>query len=187
VLLGFDNTLETTDPVRGSWVDFHTMLRIDGQWKITNKTATHATRAGWTVLKCVDLLAEQRVGFAQRLLDAYEQASTYERTSAFLFALIGGVHLTLALGHAGLDVGTTVLFALDGLAFIGAGVATFLWRGRQPASIGLLGVTLAAYLVYLALGREALDLVGAATYVVELTALGLLWIPRPYLAQPARR
>jgi ketosteroid isomerase-like protein len=47
VLLGFDNALETTDPVRGSWVDFHTLLRIDGQWKITNKTATHATRAGW--------------------------------------------------------------------------------------------------------------------------------------------
>ena len=27
--------------------DFHTLLRIDGRWKITNKTATHATRAGW--------------------------------------------------------------------------------------------------------------------------------------------
>ena len=47
VLLGFDNALETTDPVRGSWVDFHTLLRIDGRWKITNKTATHATRASW--------------------------------------------------------------------------------------------------------------------------------------------
>jgi len=47
VLLGFDNSLVTTDPVRGSWVDFHTLLRIDGRWKITNKTATHATRASW--------------------------------------------------------------------------------------------------------------------------------------------
>jgi hypothetical protein len=42
VLLGFDNV---TDPSR-SWVDFHTLLRIDGVWKITNKTATHCSRAG---------------------------------------------------------------------------------------------------------------------------------------------
>jgi hypothetical protein len=47
VLLGFDNALETTDPVRGSWVDFHTLLRIDGRWNITNKTATHARGASW--------------------------------------------------------------------------------------------------------------------------------------------
>ena len=30
-----------------SWVDFHTLLRTKGVWKITNKTATHATRASW--------------------------------------------------------------------------------------------------------------------------------------------
>ena len=42
VLLGFDSS-------RGkdfSWVDFHNLLRIDGVWKITNKTATHSSRAG---------------------------------------------------------------------------------------------------------------------------------------------
>ena len=41
VLLGFDSS-------RGkdfSWVDFHNLLRIDGVWKITNKTATHSSRA----------------------------------------------------------------------------------------------------------------------------------------------
>jgi hypothetical protein len=43
VLLGFDNP---ADPSR-SWVDFHTLLRIDGIWKITNKTATHSSRAAW--------------------------------------------------------------------------------------------------------------------------------------------
>ena len=47
VLLGFDDVSGTSEPSRRSWVDFHTLLRIDGQWKITNKTATHATRAGW--------------------------------------------------------------------------------------------------------------------------------------------
>jgi hypothetical protein len=42
VLLGYDDA-------RGkqhSWVDFHSLLRIDGVWKITNKTATHASLAG---------------------------------------------------------------------------------------------------------------------------------------------
>jgi hypothetical protein len=27
-----------------SWVDFHNLLRINGVWKITNKTATHGSR-----------------------------------------------------------------------------------------------------------------------------------------------
>ena len=28
----------------GGWIDFHNLLRINGVWKITNKTATHSTR-----------------------------------------------------------------------------------------------------------------------------------------------
>ena len=43
VLLGWDNL---TDPTH-SYVDFHALLRIDGAWKITNKTATHSSRAAW--------------------------------------------------------------------------------------------------------------------------------------------
>jgi hypothetical protein len=46
VLLGFDDDEDVADD-RTSWVDFHTLLRINGVWKITNKTATHATRAAW--------------------------------------------------------------------------------------------------------------------------------------------
>lgn len=26
------------------WIDFHSLLRINGVWKITNKTATHSSR-----------------------------------------------------------------------------------------------------------------------------------------------
>jgi ketosteroid isomerase-like protein len=43
VLLGFDNVTGKAD----SWVDFHALLRINGVWKITNKTATHSSRAAW--------------------------------------------------------------------------------------------------------------------------------------------
>jgi hypothetical protein len=42
VLLGFDSA----EGSAASWVDVHTLLRIDGAWKITNKTATHSSRAG---------------------------------------------------------------------------------------------------------------------------------------------
>ena len=27
------------------WIDFHNLIKIDGIWKITNKTATHSSRA----------------------------------------------------------------------------------------------------------------------------------------------
>jgi hypothetical protein len=27
------------------WIDFHNLIKIDGVWKITNKTATHSSRA----------------------------------------------------------------------------------------------------------------------------------------------
>src|SRR5262249_10811187 len=43
VLLGFDNAEDPSD----SWLDCHTLLRINGVWKITNKTATHSSRAAW--------------------------------------------------------------------------------------------------------------------------------------------
>jgi ketosteroid isomerase-like protein len=38
VQLSFD-----VDESRG-WIDFHNLLRINGVWRITNKTATHSSR-----------------------------------------------------------------------------------------------------------------------------------------------
>jgi Putative lumazine-binding len=46
VVLGFDNN----DDRAQSWVDIHTLLRVDGSWKIMAKTATHASRADWAGL-----------------------------------------------------------------------------------------------------------------------------------------
>lgn len=43
VLLGFDKLDDPAD----SWVDFHSLLKLDGVWKIMNKTATHSSRAAW--------------------------------------------------------------------------------------------------------------------------------------------
>jgi hypothetical protein len=43
VVLGFDADSGPGD----SWLDIHSLLRVDGTWRIMNKTATHASRADW--------------------------------------------------------------------------------------------------------------------------------------------
>lgn len=43
VLLGYDNH---THPDR-CWVDALSLLRVDGAWRIVNKSCTHASRGGW--------------------------------------------------------------------------------------------------------------------------------------------
>ncbi|MCA8864412.1 MULTISPECIES: nuclear transport factor 2 family protein [unclassified Halomonas] len=43
VLLGFDNSENLED----SWVDVIALLKVQGTWRITNKTAAHSTRAAW--------------------------------------------------------------------------------------------------------------------------------------------
>jgi hypothetical protein len=40
VQLNFDHASDKTN----AWIDFHNLLRINGVWKITNKTATHRAR-----------------------------------------------------------------------------------------------------------------------------------------------
>jgi hypothetical protein len=35
-----------SDPA-DAWVDIHALLRMDGRWRVMNKTATHASRANW--------------------------------------------------------------------------------------------------------------------------------------------
>jgi hypothetical protein len=40
VQLSFDSDSDKTQ----GWIDFHNLLRINGVWKITNKSATHSSR-----------------------------------------------------------------------------------------------------------------------------------------------
>ena len=62
VLLGFDTTI-SPGPGWGPSVvvDFHSLLRINGVWKITNKTATHATRAAWAADRNADTREAARI------------------------------------------------------------------------------------------------------------------------------
>jgi hypothetical protein len=40
VQLSFDSVVDKS----AGWIDFHNLLRVNGVWKITNKTATHSSR-----------------------------------------------------------------------------------------------------------------------------------------------
>ena len=40
VQISFDRTLDQSE----GWIDFHNLIRINGVWKITNKTATQSSR-----------------------------------------------------------------------------------------------------------------------------------------------
>jgi Putative lumazine-binding len=37
-------SLDSNSDSKDTWIDFHNLLRIEGKWKITNKTATHSSR-----------------------------------------------------------------------------------------------------------------------------------------------
>jgi hypothetical protein len=47
MMTGYLKSIDTDTGPEDCWVDIHSLLRIDGTWKIMNKTATHASRADW--------------------------------------------------------------------------------------------------------------------------------------------
>jgi hypothetical protein len=122
------------------------------------------------------LLALPIALIALRMHPRWRSAPGTVRAAAVLMAVSGGVHLALIPHHVATEPVTSVLFFLNGLAFI-ALAATFTWRYWRLASAGLLISTVLAYLVYVGIGLEGPDQVGLATKLVEVTALGLALVP----------
>src|SRR5215831_17483691 len=93
-----------------------------------------------------------------------------------LILCTAGAHLGLALGHASTLPALSVLFVLDGFAYL---ALLALPRGRwwRWAAAALLLSTIVAYLVYVGSGREAPEPVGVADKLVEIVALGLVLQP----------
>jgi hypothetical protein len=98
------------------------------------------------------------------------------RAAAVLMVVTAGVHLALIPHHLAHEPATSILFFLNGIAFI-ALAATFTWRWWRLASAALLVATVLGYLVYVAFGLEGPDQVGIATKLIEVTALGLVLVP----------
>ncbi len=122
------------------------------------------------------LLALPLALIALRLHPRWRSVPGTVRAAAVLMAVSGGVHLALIPQHLATEPVTSVLFLLNGLAFIALAVA-FTWRYWRLASAGLLISTVLAYLVYVGIGFEGPDQVGLATKLVEVTSLGLALVP----------
>lgn len=121
----------------------------------------------------VDVAARLGVPGARAYLAAYERSSAADRLAALLLAVSAAVHLAVAPGHAA-DQVTAALFLLDAAALTALAVGAFVLPRWRLAAAALLVANLAAYAVYVAAGREALDAVGLGTKAVEATALALV-------------
>jgi hypothetical protein len=141
----------------------------------------------WLGLRWLRANARDGEGQAWRLLGRWEAASYARRLTALLLLATGVVHLALPLGHHDAPA-LTLMFWVSGaaytwLAFKSLGEGK--WRLR--ASL-LLVANIVAYLVVAGSGwQEEPDQVGIATKLIELTALGLIVIPRLEPARGLRR
>jgi hypothetical protein len=111
-----------------------------------------------------------------RFQPGWRSASGTVRGAAVLMSVTGVVHLALIGHHIKTQPLTSLLFLLNGLAFIGLATSVK-WRYWRAASSLLLVATILGYLIYVGIGFEGPDQVGLATKLVELTALGLVLVP----------
>ena len=126
----------------------------------------------------VKVLAWLRVPPVRRFLARYRAAPGMVRAAALLMAISAGIHLGLAFGHRGVQPITSLLFVVNAVAFTWLAAQAFSGRPWwRRASATLLGLTIAAYLVFVVAGVEGPDQVGIATKLLETAALGLVLVP----------
>ena len=122
-------------------------------------------------LRLIRFLAGRSVAWAVRLADAYDATPSITRLAATLMWLSGAIHLALVPGHDGI---TGILFVIDGVGFIGLGIAAFITAWWSRAATVWLAATIAAYIVWVVAGWETPDQVGIACKLIELVALGMV-------------
>ncbi len=105
----------------------------------------------------------------------------------WLLVFTGGVHIGLTFGHASDQPLLSVLFLVNGVAYMALVLLPrdhWWWR---PATGLLLFGTILAYVIYGATGREQPDPVGVVDKMAELVALGLVMLPHELSPREARR
>jgi hypothetical protein len=106
------------------------------------------------------------------------------RAAAALLAVTGVVHLAAAAEHG--EAGWA--FVLAGIASSALAVAALAnVRGWRPAAVALLAGLLLAYVLAIGSRSEEPDQAALATKLVELTALGLVLVPRGPVERRWRR
>jgi hypothetical protein len=118
---------------------------------------------------------------AQRFLAGLEAAGLATRTAVVLMLVTASIHLGLIPAHLQEEPGTAFLFLVNAALFVLVSYRAVMVPGgaphwRREAAL-LLGLTIVAYVVYVAGGREVPDNLGIGTKLVELTALGLVLLP----------
>src|SRR5260370_5190656 len=149
-------------------------------WGMYNVNPEHAIGLIGGLVALVIALA------AMRLHPRWRSVPGTVRAAAVLMIVTAGVHLALIPHHLAHDPLTSVLFLLNGIAFIALAVS-FTWRHWRLASAGLLIATVIGYLLYVGVGLEGPDQGGIATKLIEVTALGLALVPVRGEARPTHR
>jgi len=134
----------------------------------------------WVFLRVVRLLAASGAVLPTRVTAAFDRAPALTKLAAVLMLLSGAIHLALVPGHDGI---TGILFIIDGVGFIGLGIAAFITSWWRRLAMLWLTATIAAYIVWVIAGWETPDQVGIACKLIELVALGLVM----RLNHPTRR
>ncbi len=147
-----------------------------------------APLVAWCAIGACRLLAANRTGWAVRLLRRFDAFSVSVKVALGASYIGAVVHIALVPSHWGEDRTTASLFVLDAVGF----VVAFCWiavgaRYWQPIALAMLGGTSAAYVLYLVLGWETVDLVGLVTTTIELAGALTLLSPVPATAGAARR
>jgi hypothetical protein len=126
----------------------------------------------WLLVLVMRETARRRVLLtAIDLVAAVDRAPAITKLAALLMLASGAIHLALVPGHPGI---TGVLFVINGLGFIGLGVAPILVSWWRRPAILLLLATILAYIVWIIAGWERPDQVGIACKLIELVVLGLV-------------
>jgi hypothetical protein len=125
----------------------------------------------WVFLTTLRLLGRRGSPWASQVVAPFDRAQAATKLAALLMLLSGAIHLALVPGHDGI---TGILFIIDGVGFIGLGIAAVLTTWWRSPAILWLSATIVAYVIWVVAGWETPDQVGIACKLIELVALGLV-------------
>src|SRR5207245_6847738 len=106
----------------------------------------------WVFFVGLRLVARRGASWATRAVDAFDRTSALTKLAAVLMLLSGTIHLALIPGHEGI---TGILFVIDGLGFIGLGLAVFITSWWRRPALVCLTTTIASYRALLRAGRAS--------------------------------